>query len=222
MPAKSKTQKQLMAWSYACKTGKAEDCPEKPTKIGKQMTKKQLRKFFEGIVYNTKKSNQNLLTIFLNWLDSKHVKYLYSDNSGELEIYNEVELSRDDDKTMLQYIAKLGLEKIWETGGLPAEPGLNLANLNNVNGQNSVRLAPSSSKEISDDSLKVSGDRFDMFDDDDEDNEVINKKRARKKKLREEKIKRDLKRNIDKQIGKNENIMSFNDFCHYVDYEEDF
>lgn len=45
MPATSKAQQRLMAWAYACKTGKTKKCPIRVQKLANQMDKKALRDF---------------------------------------------------------------------------------------------------------------------------------------------------------------------------------
>jgi hypothetical protein len=45
MPAVSKTQRKLMGWAHACKTGKVKNCPPNIQKVAKTMSQKDLKKF---------------------------------------------------------------------------------------------------------------------------------------------------------------------------------
>lgn len=48
MPATSKEQKRLMAWAFACKNKKTNNCPDNVMKLANGMTNKQLKDFFES------------------------------------------------------------------------------------------------------------------------------------------------------------------------------
>lgn len=45
MPAVSVSQRKLMGWAYACKTGKSDNCPPNILKIANSMSKEELEKF---------------------------------------------------------------------------------------------------------------------------------------------------------------------------------
>lgn len=157
MPAKSKLQKRLMSWAYACKKKYVDNCPDNVKKIGNNMNIKQLRKFFEGIVYNTSKADKALLDNFLIWLGENNIEYFYSDENEQLEIFDEFVIKEDNLKIFRDYINKLNLEKMFES--TDSSGATNVSTLGNINGQGPVRMAAQSINKFSD--SIGSGDRFD-------------------------------------------------------------
>ena len=207
MPAKSKAQKKLFTYAYACKKGYAKNCPDKVAKIGQSMSAKQLRDFFEGIIYKTSKANKDSLINFLVWMDSRNIEYIYDEESDELEVYNEFSLSRDDDEMLLQYASKLGLKKIWEKGEYlveDGEGGTTSSNLANTIGQGSVRPPAGTTSGSGGVELRGSGDRFDSFDEfDDEDDDNDEKKRLKKKKKKAAQDRQKRKKEAETEEHKN-------------------
>lgn len=230
MPAVSQKQKRLMAWAYSCKTGKAKNCPMKVQDIGDSMSVKQLKDFFEGIIYDTSSADNALLNNFLVWMDSRHIEYIYDEPTGKLEIYDEFSLTKNDDIMLLQYAKKLDLTKVWERGEYVfedgagnAEGGTTTANLGNTHGMGSVRPAAGTTSGSGGVELRGSGDRFDSFDryDDGDDDDEEKKKLKRKKKRKDiehhnKKKKEETEEHKNKQRGvKMESIyISLEDFIN--------
>lgn len=164
MPAKSKAQQRLMSMAYACKTGKSGYCPPKIKKLADSISTKDLSDFAhtsqkdlpervgESIVYKLNGSNGTTLTMFKDWLTKKDIQFV--ENDGEFEILNNYDLSKDDKHQMLDFVQKIGLKKVWENAGTPADgAGAGFATLSNTIGAKFVN--PPGPGKVG------SGDRFD-------------------------------------------------------------
>jgi len=179
MPAKSKSQKQLMAWAYACKKKYVKNCPEKVMKIANSMSEKQLKDFFENSIYNVKNTSRLKLLEILQDLMEKEIDFDLNEDD-ELVVFGDYIFSNESD----------GIEEIWNGFNFIYEldvavPGTNLGN---VSGMGKVHPPTNIMPNNSGNNIKGSGDRFD--------NETLFKKR--KKKVRA--FRRKLKRNNEKII----------------------
>lgn len=154
-----------------------------------------MNKLFEGVIYNTSNVNKDLLQNFLSWLDENEIDYNHDNDENELEIYNELSISKDNHRKLRDYVIKLNLRKIWEDTS-SSSSGTTMASLQNTIGQGAVKPPTSSSTGSGDvfSTIKVKKDNEDEIDYDEDEDEDIEKKKKRKKK------------------SKNENILSFFDF----------
>jgi len=166
MPATSKAQQRLMGMAYACKIGKANYCPPRIKKIASSMSKQDLKDFAEtkhsdlpekvreSIIYKVSGANNTLFSMFKDWLTKKNIQFIENQSSGEFEILNNYDLEKNDQYQLLTYVNKIGLKKIWENFGTPADgQGSSFATLGNTIGAKFVD--PPGPGKVG------SGDRFD-------------------------------------------------------------
>lgn len=73
----TKKQKRLFGWVYACKTGKSKRCPSRIKKIGKNISKKRLRKCLKEsyIIKPISVIDKKFITRYLNEKNIKYFKF---------------------------------------------------------------------------------------------------------------------------------------------------
>jgi len=191
MPAVSKAQQALFGMALCYKRGECEDVPDEAKKLAKQMSEKSLRDFAktphkglpkhvkESIIYNTRKVDPGKLRLFIDWLDSKNLTYINKVKEHEIEIFNEYDLSKEDEKEFLTYINRLQLEKVWENS---------IATLGNTIGMGYINPPQPSMYSNGQPSIEFgigSGDRFDNGSAK-EDDEKIEKEKKKLKRLKKQ------------------------------------
>lgn len=131
----------------------------------------------ESITYNTRRVDPGQLRLFIDWLDSREVVYVHDFSENVIEIFNEQDLSRSDEKEFLTYIDRLGFRKIWENSITTLSNTVGLGAVNPPSPGSHTGGQPESSN-----IGRGSGDRFDNGSAEDDEDEEDNKKKKHKKK----------------------------------------
>jgi hypothetical protein len=221
MPAISKKQQMLFGIALCFKRGNCKDASAEAKKLANEMTEKELEEFAstlhkdlpectnESIIFSTRKVDRGTLKMFIDWLDSKELIYIFNEDEDQLELFNEYALSKADEKEFITYIDRLDLKKIWESS---------IATLDNTVGLGAVNPPPNYSsgaggQPMTGNSAKGSGDRFDNGSykndkEEEEDDEEDDKNKHKRKKI---KIK------IKEKYPKSENkILKFKQFVEIL------